>query len=136
MRNEQRQNSGKICSRDRKAMRFISHIRVCTLLVIGSFGSLSYAQTSTAISHPVELGRLPFSAACVSSKITLPDFWCWTKPQERIPGLNVSADCLPQEFKRIQMQPNSLKESLCPKDCQLCGVIYDKATPIRICTKG
>jgi hypothetical protein len=119
-------------------MRFILHIRVCALLAVGSVCSLSYGQTGTAIFQSVPPEQRPFSAFCVPSKIAAPDFQLWSKPQEHIFGLNMSADCLPQVPQKIQMHPSLLEfeESLCPKDCRICGVIYDKGTPIHFCTKG
>src|SRR5579864_9300994 len=107
-------------------MRFILHIRVCALLAVGSFCSLSYTETGTPIADCVQPEQRPF-AFCVSSKSAVTLFQLCTKPQERIPGLNTPADCLPQALRRIHLKPSLLEfdESLCPKDCRLCGVIYD-----------
>src|SRR5271169_1838078 len=117
-------------------MRLIPYFRTYLLLATGGLSSLSYGQRGVPIPCPVYPVQHMFSMCCDPAQTAVPDFRLWTEPPKRILGLNVSPDCLPHALREIQEQPTSLEEWLCPKGCQLCGVVHDKGTSVHVCTKG
>jgi hypothetical protein len=97
---------------------------------------MARAQTGTSSPFPKSPELNMFSALDASSWPHPPDFRLLVKPAERVMGLNISPDRLPQSQEEVLPKLQLLERYSCPQSCRLCGVVDDQGTPIRFCTKG
>src|ERR1700678_3401844 len=95
-------------------------------LCILAVASVSVAHGQTSV--PAHFIQRVLYARCTSPQPIAPGFRLWVMPPERLPGLNVSLDCLQRLTERIWPQPGLLEVSG-PKGCQLRGSINEKGTP-------
>jgi hypothetical protein len=117
-------------------MRFTPHLPACVLLAAVAVCSTSNGQTSTRALSLIQTERGTAPAYCSASPPAAAEFSPWATPAEREMGLKGWLDGLSRGPGKIRPWRGSFEEVRCPRGCQVCGIVYDKDTAIRFCTKG